>query len=176
MGKSANEKSKFWYVARTRARQEKKIKEKLEAMGIDNYIPLREEIHVYGNGRKKKIIVPILPNLMFIHTDEITRFSLLSGLGRLWLQYRIDKFTHKIMFVKDKQMEDFIRLMESKNPSLSIENESFIKGDKVIVAKGDFAGVEGKLVEIRGKHKVLLNIEDVVSISVEIPLNYLIHN
>ena len=55
-----------WYVANT-CRQEKKIKQRLDSMGIENFIPFQQiarKIH----GVDKLIEVPVIPNLVFIHT------------------------------------------------------------------------------------------------------------
>ena len=75
-----------WYVANT-CRQEKKIKQRLNTMGIENFIPFQQiarKIH----GVDKLIEVPVIPNLVFLHSsrDIITLIALwtLWTLRTLW--------------------------------------------------------------------------------------------
>ena len=164
---------KKWFVGRTRARQEKKIKLRLNDLGVENYIPLRSEVHVYAHGRRKKVEVPLLPNLMFIRIAPDDRFALLSQLGALWMQYVVDRFTGSSMVVPDKQVEDFIRLVESKDATLSVEDLNLRKGDRIRVTGGVFNGLEGECLELRGKKRVGLRLEGIAALSVEVPTNYL---
>lgn len=164
---------KKWFVSRTRARQEKKIKFRLEELGVETFIPLRTEYHVYRNGRRKKVDVPLLPNLMFVRVDPEERFALLSRMGNLWMQYVIDRFTHSSMIVPDKQLYDFIKLVESRDRSLETESPDLHKGDRVRVVEGELQGIEGECMELRGKKRVVLRLESLLAVSVEIPLQYL---
>ena len=167
------ETEKRWFVGRTRARQEKKIKLRLNDIGVENFIPLRQEMHVYSNGRRKQVEVPLLPNLMFIRVIPDERFSVIGQLGGLWMQYVVDRFTGSSMVVPDKQVEDFIRLVESHDATLSVEELHLRKGDMVIVKDGAFAGLEGECLELRGKTRVIVRIEGLTVLSVEVPAKYL---
>jgi transcription antitermination factor NusG len=167
------EKDKKWYVGRTRARQEKKIKLRLNDLGVENYIPLRRETRIYAGGRRRQVDVPLLPNLMFIRVVPDERFALLSQLGGLWMQYVVDRFTGSSMVVPDKQVEDFIRLVESRDATLSVEDLHLRKGDRVCVKDGAFAGLEGECLELRGKTRVIVRIEGLTVLSVEVPAKYL---
>ena len=44
-----------WYAVYTAARAEKKVKERLDQIGIENYLPLRTEYRVWSD-RKKKVM------------------------------------------------------------------------------------------------------------------------
>ena len=46
--------TKKWYVAYVRLFHERKTAEKLAAMGIESFVPIREEIHQWSQ-RKKKV-------------------------------------------------------------------------------------------------------------------------
>ena len=50
-----------WYAVYTAARAEKKVKERLDQIGIENYLPLRTEYRVWSD-RKKKVSVPFVEN------------------------------------------------------------------------------------------------------------------
>ncbi|MBO4403261.1 MAG: UpxY family transcription antiterminator [Bacteroidales bacterium] len=164
---------KKWYVARTRARQEKKIKMRLDALSVENYLPLRPEEHFYSNGRHKKIDVPLLPNLIFIRIEPAARFALLSDFSNLFTHYVVDKFTGSSMVVPDRQMQDFIRVIATQDESIALEDMHLRKGDRVVVTGGVFKGIEGEFLTIKGRKKVLLRLEGLLAYSVEIPNQYL---
>ena len=53
-----------WYAVYTAARAEKKVKERLDQIGIENYLPLRTEYRVWSD-RKKKVSVPLISGYIF---------------------------------------------------------------------------------------------------------------
>ena len=60
-----------WYAVYTAARAEKKVKERLDQIGIENYLPLRTEYRVWSD-RKKKVSVPLISGYIFVHIKEET--------------------------------------------------------------------------------------------------------
>ena len=148
-----------WYVANT-CRQEKKIKQRLDSMGIENFIPFQQiarKIH----GVDKLIEVPVIPNLVFIHTTLKTCMSLIQEYA-FDMRYLRDRETGNFLIVPDKQMNDFMFLLDF---SKEMVNENLKKGDKVRVIKGDFAGIEGELIRVKGHKRVVVRLEGVVSLA-----------
>ena len=66
-----------WFAAKTKFSAEKKIKQFLERLGIEHYIPFRTVIKEKG-GKKVKVEKPVIPNLIFIHSDYNTCLSLVN--------------------------------------------------------------------------------------------------
>ena len=66
-----------WYAVYTAARAEKKVKERLDQIGIENYLPLRTEYRVWSD-RKKKVSVPLISGYIFVHIGEFYQFNLSS--------------------------------------------------------------------------------------------------
>ena len=58
-----------WFVLHTKPRFEKKVEERLLSYGIEAYCPVRKEIRLWGD-RKKKIDVPVLPSMVLVKLDE----------------------------------------------------------------------------------------------------------
>ncbi|MCQ4873457.1 MULTISPECIES: UpxY family transcription antiterminator [Odoribacteraceae] len=151
-----------WYVANT-CRQEKKIKQRLNTMGIENFIPFQQiarKIH----GVDKLIEVPVIPNLVFIHTTLKTCMSLIQDYA-FDMRYLRDRETGNFLIVPDKQMNDFMFLLDFSKEMVEVVNENLKKGDKVRVIKGDFAGIEGELVRVKGHKRVVVRLEGVVSLA-----------
>ena len=151
-----------WYVANT-CRQEKKIKQRLDSMGIENFIPFQKiarKIH----GVDKLIEVPVIPNLVFIHTTFKSCMSLIQEYA-FDMRYLRDRETGNFLIVPDKQMNDFIFLLDFSKEMVEVVNENLKKGDKVRVIKGDFAGIEGELIRVKGHKRVVVRLEGVVSLA-----------
>ena len=151
-----------WYVANT-CRQEKKIKQRLDSMGIENFIPLQQiarKIH----GVDKLIEVPVIPNLVFIHTTFKSCMSLIQEYA-FDMRYLRDRETGNFLIVPDKQMNDFMFLLDFSKEMVEVVNENLKKGDKVRVIKGDFAGIEGELIRVKGHKRVVVRLEGVVSLA-----------
>lgn len=132
-----------WYVANT-CRQEKKIKQRLDSMGIENFIPFQQiarKIH----GVDRLIEVPVIPNLVFIHTTLKISMALIQEYA-FDMRYLRDRETGNFLIVPDKQMNDFMFLLDFSKEMVEVVNENLKKGDKVRVIKGDFAGIEGELI------------------------------
>ena len=151
-----------WYVANT-CRQEKKIKQRLDSMGIENFIPFQQiarKIH----GVDKLIEVPVIPNLVFIHTTLKTCMSLIQEYA-FDMRYLRDRETGNFLIVPDKQMNDFMFLLDFSKDMVEVVNENLKKGDTVRVIKGDFAGIEGELIRVKGHKRVVVRLEGVVSLA-----------
>ena len=151
-----------WDVANT-CRQEKKIKQRLDSMGIENFIPFQQiarKIH----GVDKLIEVPVIPNLVFIHTTLKTCMSLIQEYA-FDMRYLRDRETGNFLIVPDKQMNDFMFLLDFSKEMVEVVNENLKKGDKVRVIKGDFAGIEGELIRVKGHKRVVVRLEGVVSLA-----------
>ena len=151
-----------WYVANT-CRQEKKIKQRLDSMGIENFIPFQQiarKIH----GVDKLIEVPVIPNLVFIHTTFKSCMSLIQEYA-FDMRYLRDRETGNFLIVPDKQMHDFMFLLDFSPSGIEVLNKNLKRGDRVRVIKGPLQGLEGELVRLMGHKRVVIRLEGVVSIA-----------
>jgi len=163
---------KQWFVARTRANQERAIRERVEAMNVETYLPSRMEIR-QRRDRKKKVEVVLIPNTLFIYTDKKTALALPNHQGFV-IKYMIDCMTRTLLVVPEKQMQHFMFLMDFSDESVQINNSLlFEKGDKIRVIKGPFSGIEGELIRVEGKKKVLVRLENIIACTMEVPSSYL---
>ena len=69
------------------------------------------------------------------------------------------------MIVPDKQMEDFMFLLDFSPDGIEILNKDLKRGDRVRVIKGPLQGLMGELVRLRGHKRVVIRLEGVVSIA-----------
>ena len=152
-----------WYVAYTRVNQEFLIKKKLDELGIENFLPLEEQVRDTPLGRKI-IRVLLIHGMIFIRTDKVTSFSLINEYS-LNIVYLRDLEGRRSLIVPDKQMEDFMFLLDFSPDGIEILNKDLKRGDRVRVIKGPLQGLMGELVRLRGHKRVVIRLEGVVSIA-----------
>lgn len=81
--------------------------------------------------------------------------------------------TKSMLIVPDKQMKDFMFVMNLDPAAVILNDDCFAVGTKVQVIKGDFCGVEGKLASLSNRTYVTIRIRGVLSASVKVPKSYL---
>lgn len=171
------ETQKYWFAARTRDKQEfavRKYLDKLkseEDLDIDYYLPTRIVVSQLKY-RRKRSEVPVIRNLVFICATKQTACDL-SNIYGVRLFYMKDLFTRSMLIVPDKQMEDFMFVMDLNPDGVCFDNESLAVGHKVKVIKGDFIGIEGEVATEANKTYVVIRIKDILTASVKVPKSYL---
>lgn len=161
-----------WFVARTRHGQELSVRERLRELGEEHFIPSQRTLRIRGK-RKKEVEVPLIPNLVFLRTTKTHACELANG-GRVRLFYVIDRNTHTLMQVPDKQMEDFMKVLDLSPESLCLSEFPLSLGGKVRILKGDFVGVEGELLSLPTRTYVVVQVGGLLAAKVKIPKSYLV--
>lgn len=163
------EKSSNWYAARTRFGQELKVKERLASMGVEHFIPTTV-VHEVKCGRKKKTVKPIINNLVFLRADKELALNLVNLFG-LPVHYLIDWTDpkHSILIVPDKQMLDFIKVMEYSDGSAELLEQNIAVGDRVRVTSGKLLDVEGNVLEASDGEYIVVSLCGMLQAKARIP-------
>ena len=95
---------KKWYVAYVLSRHEKKTAERLTKMGIENFLPVQEEIRQWAH-RRQKVTRVVIPMMIFVHATPQERAEVLtlSSVSR----YMVLRGEHTPAVIPDLQMERF---------------------------------------------------------------------
>jgi transcription antitermination factor NusG len=161
-----------WYAARVKYRTEKLIKSFLEEKEIKHFIPF-QTVFRERNGKKIQKEKPVIACLIFVNTDYTTAVSIpdVSGFG---VSYIYNSDTKQFRIIPDKQMQDFMFLLDFSDSVIKIPNANLRKGDRVRVIKGDFIGVEGELIRVKGHKRVVVRLDGLFSVATTyIPGEYL---
>ena len=167
----------YWFAARTRDKQEFTIRKSLEKLkteenlDIEYYLPTRMVV-TQLKYRRKRSEVPVIRNLIFVRATKQTACDI-SNIYGVQLFYMKDLFSHSMLVVPNKQMEDFMFVMDLNPDGVSFDNDSLAVGNKVKVVKGDFSGVEGEVATETNKTYVVIRIKGLLSASVKVPKSYL---
>lgn len=84
-----------------------------------------------------------------------------------------DFSTHSMLVVPDKQMQDFMFVMDLNPEGVCFDNEPLTVGKKVTVVKGEFSGIEGEIATEASKTYVVIRITGVLVASIKVPKSYL---
>ena len=171
------EQQKYWFAARTRDKQEFTVRKSLdrlkseEDLDLDYYLPTRFVISQLKY-RRKRSEVPVIRNLVFVHSPKQTACDI-SNIYNVPLFYMKDFSTHSMLVVPDKQMEDFMFVMDLNPDGVSLDSEILTVGHKVKVIKGELSGIEGEVAIEANKTYVVIRIKDLLTASIKVPKSYL---
>ena len=158
-----------WYVAYVRLFHERKTAEKLATMGIESFVPVREEVHQWSQ-RKKKVMRVLIPQMIFIHATRKERMEALTlpSISR----YMVLRGEHTPAVIPDGQMQRFMFMVDYSEETIEMFLTPLEPGQAVKVIKGPLAGLEGELVEIEGKSKVVVRLDLLGCAGVDMPAGY----
>ena len=111
--------------------------------------------------------------LIFVRGNKKSCIELINEYGYP-MRYLREFSTRSLLRVPDKQMEDFIYLVDRHENEIELFPHDLKRGDRVRVVAGTFAGIEGELIRIAGHRRVVVRLENLFSIAtVFIPGGYL---
>ena len=152
-----------WYAVYTHSRTEKRLMELLTAKGIEAYVPLRKVVHQWSD-RKKIVEEPLIRSYCFVKVDYREYYHVLNTPGAV----RYIWFSGKPATIPDRQIET-LKVIGSNNLEMDCLPDTFRHGMHVRVTSGPLMGVEGELVNIANKKKVIIRFDQlnqVISISI----------
>lgn len=155
-----------WYAVYTSPRTEKKVRERLEAANIENYLPLKTEFRVWSD-RKKKISVPLIPGYVFVRIGEKDFLTVLNIPGIVAFL----KEGGKAVPIPDKQLKDLKLVENNYEGPIEISVEEIAKGSWVKVVRGRLSGLEGELLEFQGAYRVILRLNYLGCALLTIPMS-----
>ena len=160
--------SKSWFAVYVKSRAEKKVAAEFQKFGIDYFLPLIKELRQWSD-RKKWVEVPLFRSYIFVYIEPKDYFNVLQISGAV----RYITFEGKAVAIPNQQIEAVRYFLNGKKHDL-FDETSWKKGRKVEIISGSLTGLSGELVEVKGRHKVKVEIEAVGSaILIEIKKNKL---
>lgn len=168
------DKNKNWYVFRASYGREDRALDILVEDGTFVYIAKRYARKVV-NGKKKKILEKLIPNLLFVYTTQdkakeyIKNTPALSFLTYYYNHFEItERQKNPPLIVPRRDMENFIIATCNNSEHLKFVDESqchFKGGEIVKVIAGMFKGVEGRVARVSGQQRVIISITQVGLVS-----------
>src|SRR5687767_9382750 len=144
-----------WYACYTRARAEKQVAKALQERGMESYLPLIPRQRQWKD-RKKVVPFPLFPSYVFARFALRDVHAVLTTPG----VSTIVRTQGQPAPVAEDELENVRRFAEGL-AATGIEPESrplIEEGQRIRVTEGPFEGVEGIVIENRGRKRVLVGI------------------
>lgn len=160
-----------WYAMRALYRTELKTQARLNEAGIETFIPIKETIATI-RGRKKKVKIPAISNLIFVHSTQRRLAAFTAEDGKFQYTFKRGGMSNEPLIVPDKQMNDFIRACShSERPLYFSPGELKLeKGTRVRIIGGPLDSCEGVLMKVSGARskRLVVSIPGTMNVAVEI--------
>lgn len=161
-----------WFVLRVTYQRELFAKERLDKLGIENFVPTRM---VRRRGRAGQFVwakEAAVHNYIFIRTSR-QRLSILKQDVLPWARYVMhttDSGASEPQVVPEQQMSDFIAVAGNDDERVLFLDPDAIdlsKGDRVRILGGPFEGVEGVFMRVQSKHekRVVVKIDGIAAVA-----------
>ena len=146
-----------WYAVYVKSRYEKKTSKLLADRHIEAYLPVVVRLKQWSD-RKKMVEEPLFKSYLFVRTDLKNYFDILNTPGVV----RFVCFEGKPVPVPDNQLVAVKSYIDEYDGVDDLEQlPELYEGQIVEITRGTMKGLVGRLVEIRGKQRLIINIEAV---------------
>ena len=153
--------------------RELKVKAELDRLKIENFIPMTYKLMDADTDHPHRELVPAINNLIFVHSTQ-ERISYLKQKNEVLepLRYILDQTAekaHTIMTVKDRQMENFMRVASMTDNSVMFLNDDCVlgkEGKHVQIIGGVFEGVEGVIRRVKRCKRVVVELKGIAGVAI----------
>ena len=144
-----------WYALHARSRHEDVVFNGLMKKSIEAFVP-RVEVMSRRKDRRKRILVPLLPGYVFVHSDlnPYHYWDIIKTYGVV----RIVGTESKPVPVKEEEMAS-LRILHGTDRT--VRNQAYMKkGDRIMIMEGPLKGLTGFYLRHKDKSdKVVVSIE-----------------
>ncbi|MHB8413553.1 MAG: transcription termination/antitermination protein NusG [Candidatus Acidiferrales bacterium] len=140
-----------WFALSVKSRYEKTVATFLESKGYEWFLPLYKSRRCWSD-RIKEMDVPLFPGYLFCRFDIYNRFPVLMIPG-------VQHIVGGTQLPTPIEASEIEALQVVVNTKLSREPWPFLQlGDRVKIEQGSLAGIEGILLQIKGRHRLVLSV------------------
>ncbi len=141
----------LWYALQVRSRHERVVAEYLSGLDYEWFLPVCKDRKRWSD-RIKQVELPLFPGYLFCRFDAQYRLPILKTPGVV----QIVGYNRQPVPVDEAEIAAIQTLVFSGVPNQPC---SFVEiGDRVKIGSGPLRGLEGILVESRGRHKFVLSV------------------
>ncbi len=159
----------YWFVAKTRHGAELGVRNQLSRLGVESFVPTRLRRATRGRGMVEE---PLLTSFVFLRACKADALNLVHNYG-VKASLVNDCATRQLMFVSDKCMEDFRRVLEASIEEGGLIDKPLAIGEKVRVIQGALKGVEGNVLELQGRIYVVVGLLNCLFARARVPRAWL---
>lgn len=140
-----------WFAIQVRATHEKRVSSLLQGKGYECFLPLEKGRRLWSD-RIREVELPLFPGYVFSRFDPVVRLPVLKtpsvlkivGAGRMPIP------------VDDAEIAGIQTIVKSR---LAVSPYPFMRiGDRVQIRSGPLCGLEGILLEMRQRHRLIVSV------------------
>lgn len=157
-----------WYVLYVRSRAEKKVKQRLDKLQIENFLPLIKTVRQWSD-RRKTLQVPLFNSYIFVHTQpaEFTAIQNIEG------AVAFVKYGRDVATLKDEQI-DLIRRFIETGYHMEATADELVPGTRVKITFGPLQNMDGELTQIKNEKHFIVRIHVInQALIISVPPSYL---
>lgn len=143
----------LWFVIWAESRAEKKVAQRMAAMGLEPWLPVVKERHRWSD-RWREVECPLFPGYLFARAQSVNWRQILTTPGVL----TVVKERGKPALLSDAfvtSLRDAIG-RDGAAPEAISDPTEYAPGDEVIVQEGVLCGVQGVVRERRGGRQLVI--------------------
>lgn len=144
-----------WHALYTRPRWEKKVRDLLLDQGVEHYLPLVTTVKQWSD-RKKKVEEPLIKSYIFVRVSEKEYYDVLNTDGAV----KYIAFEGKAAPIPEWQIDAIRKTIDNMLP-YELSGERLEPGQHVKIKEGNLKGMEGEILQIKGKTKFIIRIDSV---------------
>lgn len=144
-----------WYACYTRARHEKSVERHLASRGFGTFLPLIERERQWKD-RVKRVEFPLFPSYVFARFRLADVHGVLTTPGLATI-VRVDGRPVSIPAEELENVRRFVAALAASGAEVELR-PLVEEGQRVRILGGPFRGVEGVVVERRGRRRVLVGL------------------
>lgn len=144
-----------WFVFYTLSKHENKVCQLLQKKKYDAYLPTQKVIRQWSD-RKKKVVVPLFTNYVFVKTLPAELYYILRTAGVI----KVLTENQRPVPIPEDEM-DRIRLIMRGDTEIEVDcyEKELTPGSFVKISEGPFAGLEGRLLKNKGSCRLLVELK-----------------
>ncbi len=139
-----------WYVVYTKPKWEKKVAERLAAIGVVTYCPLVTQTRQWSD-RKKTVRVPLFNSYIFVQMEEKERNRVFEVTGALRYLFWLGKPA----VVRNSEIESIQKWLSAPS-DFDVSLDQWKKGDQIVLESGPFASQSAVIQEVKQNHYILI--------------------
>lgn len=164
-------KLKRWYIVLVRMHHERKVSEYLTNIGIENFVPVQQEIHQWSD-RRKRVETILFPMMVFVYVSpkermEVLNFSFVRG-------YMVLHGESTLIVIPDEQMTRFRFMLDCSEDRVCLSSYPRARGKRACVIRGPLKGLIGEFINLDDKSQIVVRLNMLGCACVDMPVKWVV--
>lgn len=144
-----------WFAVYTAFKKEKYAEKLLNRKGIQTYLPIQTSVKQYTR-KVKTVHKPLISCYIFV---KITAAEYVQVLETEYI-FKFVKFSKNLLSIPQVEIDLLQNILGEKIP-VSAEQVDLRSGDDIEITSGNLIGLRGKLIELKGKEQVVIELKNI---------------